>query len=248
MEVRWLTAFLDLPADRFDLGVTFWMAVTQTRRSRPRGAVGQFATLIPPTGDAHLRVQRTSQPPRIHLDLHVDSVDDARQTAERLGATVDVDLRHVIMNSPGGFTFCFVADRGESRRPGPAHPGLEHRLDQVCLDIPATMFEAEIDFWHSLTGWDLHRSTLPEFASLAQPDGFPWRLLFQRLGADDDATQPRAHLDVACGDRVAEVRTLHERFGAKFVADGLRWVTMRDPAGMLYCLTQRDVATGLIEG
>lgn len=248
MDVRWLTAFLDLPADRFEAGVAFWTGVTGTRLSDARGTDGQFATLIPGSGDAHLRVQRTAQPPRIHLDLHVDSIDDARQTAERLGATVDVDLGHVVMTSPGGFTFCFVAHRGEFRRPAPAHPGLEHRLDQVCLDIPASMFESETEFWHALTGWELRQSALPEYASLAQPGGMPLRVLFQRLGTDDVATRPRAHLDIACGERVAEVRTLHERLGAEFVAAGLRWTTMRDPAGLLYCLTERDVTTGLIAG
>lgn len=36
----WITAFLDLPADRFDQGVEFWRAVTGDAVSEPRGAHG----------------------------------------------------------------------------------------------------------------------------------------------------------------------------------------------------------------
>jgi hypothetical protein len=248
VEIRWLTAFIDLPVDRFEVGAAFWQEVTESRRSAPRGDDEQFATLLPQDGDAYVRVQRTSAGPRIHLDLHVDSVATARRAAEQLGAAVDVDLGHVIMRSPTGMTFCLVPHRGESTRPAPAHGGLPHRLDQVCIDVPAPLFEREAAFWHELTGWELHRSRLAEFAALDQPPSCPLRLLFQRLGPDDDAEVTRAHLDIACGRRVDDVRELHEGFGAEFVAEGQLWVTMRDPAGMVYCLTQRDPTSGRITG
>jgi hypothetical protein len=248
VEIRWLTVFIDLPADRFDRGAAFWQKVTESRLSAPRGADAQFATLAPPNGDAYVRVQRTPAGPRIHLDLHVDSIAAARHAAEQAGAIVDVDLGHVIMRSPTGLTFCLVSYHGESRRPAPAHNGLEHRLDQVCIDVPATLCEQETGFWQALTGWDLHRSQLAEFAVLDPPPTAPLRLLFQRLGTDDAAEVTRAHLDLACGQRVDGVRHLHERLGAEFVANGLRWTTMRDPAGMLYRLTQRDPTTGPITG
>lgn len=246
MGIHWLTAFIDLPIDRFDLGAAFWQRVTESRLSAWRGDDEQFATLIPPDGDAYVRVQRTRVGPRIHLDLHVDSIADTRRSAERLGATVDVDLGHVIMRSPTGLTFCVVSHHGESSRPAPAHQGLEHRLDQVCVDVPAPLFEHETGFWQALTEWELHHSQLQEFAVLTQPPTSPLRLLFQRLGDDDDAEVTRAHLDIACGRRVEDVRQLHEQLGAVFVAQGSRWVTMRDPAGMVYCLTQRDPNTGQI--
>jgi hypothetical protein len=248
VEIRWLTAFIDLPVDRFELGTAFWQKVTESRRSAPRGADEQFATLLPLDGDPYVRVQRTPAGPRIHLDLHVDSISAARHTAQQLGATVDLDLGHVIMRSPTGMTFCLVSHRGESKRPAPAHRELAHRLDQVCIDVPAPLFEQEAVFWQELTGWELHRSQLAEFAVLDQPPTSPLRLLFQRLGANDDAATTGAHLDIACGRRVDDVRRLHERFGAEFVAKGLRWMTMRDPAGMRYCLTERDPTSGQITG
>ena len=239
-----MTAFIDLPVDRFEAGAAFWQQVTESRRSAPRGDDEQFATLLPPDGDAYVRVQRTPVGPRIHLDLHVDSVTAARRESEQLGASVDLDLGYVIMRSPTGMTYCLVSYHGESRRPAPAHRGLPHRLDQVCIDVPAPLFEQELVFWQALTGWELHRSQLPEFAVLHQPPTSPLRLLFQRLGADDAAATTRAHLDIACGRRVDDVMHLHERFGAEFVARGPRWITMRDPADMRYCLTERDPTSG----
>lgn len=248
MELQWLTAFIDLPADRFVAGSVFWQAVTNTEMSEPRGDADQFVTFVPPSGDAYLRAQRTAVGPRIHLDLHVHSPPAWRLRAEELGATLDVDLGHVIMRSPAGMTFCFVPSHGESERPPPVHHGREHRLDQVCIDVPANRFEVEGQFWSALTGWDLYQSKLAEFASLGQPSTLPLRLLLQRLGDDDQGQDARAHLDVACGDRVDAVRQFHEELGAEFVSDGVVWTTMRDPAGMLYCLTKRQIDTGLISG
>ncbi|MGH3293660.1 MAG: hypothetical protein ACRDP7_17815, partial [Trebonia sp.] len=58
MSLRWLTIFLDFPAGSFDDGVAFWREVTGYGLSPARGADGEFATLLPPAGDAYLRVQR----------------------------------------------------------------------------------------------------------------------------------------------------------------------------------------------
>lgn len=248
VSIQWLTAFIDMPVENFDLGAAFWQQVTETRLSALRGDAAQFATLIPSVGDSCLRVQRTGSGPRVHLDLHVESIADAQRTAEGLGARVDVDLGHVVMRSPTGLTFCLVSHRDESNRPPPVHRGMEHRLDQICIDVPATRFEVETHFWQMLTGWELHQSRLDEFASLAQPATMPLRLLFQRLGHDDGAETSRAHLDIACGSHVDDVRERHEQLGAVFVAEGMVWTTMRDPAGMLYCLTQRDPETGQLSG
>ncbi len=233
-----------VPAEDFDLGTAFWQHVTGTGLSTMRGAEAEFATLIPPDGDSYVRVQRTPSGPRIHLDLHVESIADACRTAEQFGAIVERDLGHVIMTSPTGLPFCLVSRRGESNRPSPAHQGMEHRLDEVCIDVPATLFEVETRFWQMLTGWELRQSQLEEFASLAQPATVPLRPLFQRLGNDDDGETSRAHLDIACGRQVEEVRERHKQLGAVFVAEGPVWTTMRDPAGMPYCLTQRDPKTG----
>ena len=53
--VRWLTVFLDFPAGSFGAGVAFWAEVTGSTLSPFRGAAGEFATLLPPYGDAYLR-------------------------------------------------------------------------------------------------------------------------------------------------------------------------------------------------
>ena len=92
--MRWLTAFLDFPADSFDAGVAFWRSVTGYGLSPSRGEDGQFATLLPPSGDAYLRVQRVvSGAGGCHLDLHIDvtvtSLDSAAARAVELGAVVD---------------------------------------------------------------------------------------------------------------------------------------------------------------
>ncbi len=250
VHVRWLTAFVDLPAVHFDVGAQFWQDVTRSDRSAPRGDDGEFATLIPPDGDPYLRVQRTDEGPRIHLDLHVDSVDDARRQAEALGARhcdPSVERGHAIMTSPTGMTFCFVDYHGEAARTLPGPSGVEHRLDQVCIDVPDDRFDRETSFWSDLTAWDLNQSRLAEFAVLSQPPTSPIRLLFQRLGADDGAETSRAHLDLACGEHVDAVRAEHERLGATFVHPGTVWTTMRDPAGLPYCLTRRDPDSGLVQ-
>src|SRR5690242_21756260 len=90
MSLRWLTIFLDFPAGSFDAGTAFWQAVTGSGLSPARGADGEFATLLPPAGDAYLRVQRLRDGAGgCHLDLHVDtatgSLDAAAARAEAAG-------------------------------------------------------------------------------------------------------------------------------------------------------------------
>ena len=185
MTFRWLTRFLDFPASSFDTGVAFWREVTGSALSPFRGAAGEFATLLPPDGDAYLRVQRIADGSGgCHLDLHLDpaagTVDQAADRAVALGAVV----RHaseglVIMGSPGGFTFCLVRWHGESTVPRPVvlDAGGPSRADQLCLDIPPDAFEREYAFWAALTGWG-PRPRTGEFARLDQPAQIPLRLLF----------------------------------------------------------------------
>ena len=85
----WLTAFLDLSSEDHEPTLAFWCAVTGYEVSSPRGGHGQFVTLLPPVGDAHLRVQRLGAgPSRIHLDVHVPDIADAADRAADLGARV----------------------------------------------------------------------------------------------------------------------------------------------------------------
>ncbi len=246
MEIRWLTAFIDMPSASFDSGTRFWLAVTNAVLSRFRG--DEFATIIPQTGDPYLRVQRIGDMgPRIHLDLHVDSTVGFRDRARGLGAFLVADGGWVVMSSPGGLPFCFVADSGESLRASPRSepPNL---LDQLSIDIPEPLFESECRFWEDLTGWEVRPGRLDEFAYLTRSPQLPYRVLLQRLGADDPDTSARAHLDVACGDRIDEVAAGHEEIGAVRLGRHRYWVTMRDPAGLPYCLTPRDPFTGQVPG
>jgi hypothetical protein len=247
MTIRWLTVFLDFPAGAFDDGVAFWRQVTQSGLSPFRGAAGEFATLLPAAGDPYLKVQRVSEGPGgHHLDLHIDqeseSLADAAARAEGLGARV----RHreeglVILHSPGGFTFCLVGWHGETSVPGPLDQGRAgvSRADQLCLDIPPQGFDAECAFWAALTGWELRRSTLSEFAHLERPACIPARILLQRRDEAAPGDQVTGHIDFSCTDR-RQLAERHTELGARFLAEFPHWVAMAGPDGRPYCLTRRD--------
>jgi hypothetical protein len=252
---RWLTLFLDFPAEAFDAGVTFWREVTGSDLSPFRGAAGEFATLLPPDGDAYLRVQRTADGSGgCHLDLHADpaagTVDQAAERAVALGATVrHVSEGLVIAESPGGFTFCLVRwhgeNHGENMVPPPASldTGGASRADQLCLDIAPDAFERECAFWTALTGWDLRAGTRPEFAYLDRPAALPVRLLLQRRDRADPLDQVTGHVDFACASHEL-LAARHAASGARILSASRHWITMADPTGRLYCLTGRDPQTG----
>ncbi|MGQ0831199.1 MAG: VOC family protein [Microthrixaceae bacterium] len=248
MSVRWLTMFIDRPAATFDDAADFWQTVTGATRSSARGAHGEFATLVPSEGDAHLRVQRVDDGPGgTHLDLHTD--DKARMVREALdlGAT-QVDQAPVsILRSPSGYVWCAV-DWGGEATPSTPHAGpsgVRSRLDQVCLDIAPAHFDVEVEFWAQLLGWPVTRSTVrPEFASVARPDGMPMRLLFQRLDDGDGPTT--GHLDVAAGEAVDEVVADHVAAGAEVETREWLWTVLRDPSGHRYCVTRRDPIAGTV--
>lgn len=192
MFVRWLTAFVDLPADAFDVSAQFWCRVTGSILSPARGDAGQFATLLPPDGDAYLRVQRLDEGPAgCHLDVHVDDITVAAQRASDLGATVRTLGEVIVMTSPAGLPFCATSHHGERTRPAPVEIGARTRsiVDQLCLDIPPADHRAEGEFWAALTGWELREGVRPEFSYLARPAHMPVRLLLQSL--DDEPSHDR---------------------------------------------------------
>lgn len=240
MEIRWTTAFLDMAADTFDAGVAFWKQVTRSELSPWRGSDDEFATLLPATGHPYLRVQRTLDGSTgVHLDLHVDSVDTARDRAVSLGAEVLFDDGYATLASPHGMVFCFVPHHGEDQVPSATDKPAPHRLDQLSIDIPPAAFDKETAFWSELTGWALHASPLPEFRSLERPPRIPLRFLLQRM--DDAAGRPaHAHLDIACGEHIEQVAEQHVRLGATAHGMTKRWMQMTDPGGMQYCLTPRS--------
>ncbi len=255
MSIRWTTAFLDLPTAVHAAGTAFWTTVTGTVLSPPRGEHGEFATLLPSDGAAFLRVQRVDGPPRVHLDLHVDDLATEVARAQRLGARVISSATHAVLRSPGGLTFCLVHERGDDgsafTRPtawsGPR--GGAALVDQISLDVPAASFDRERDFWVALTGWPpAHDDDGAELVPLARPDGMPLRVLLQRLGAEDDGTEARAHLDLASAPRRDLATAEHVDAGARVQRVHAQWTVLTDPAGLVYCLTDRLPGTGHTAG
>lgn len=208
--------------------------------SEPRGENAEYVTLVPPDADGYLVAQRLADGAgRIHLDLHVENPGLAAAAAVGLGATELVRYQdmYVGLRSPGGFLFCFVSHPA-SRRPAPATwpDGSRSQVDQVCLDLPPERYDAELAFWQAVTGWEHEPDIDREFARLHPPADQPLRWLVQRL--DDEGGPVRAHLDLACDDRDAEVAR-HVSLGA---TEGDRhdwWTVLTDPVGTTYCITRR---------
>lgn len=230
---QWLSAFLDLEPAVHAATTAFWVAVTGTTVSPSRGERDEFASLLPPDGDDHLRVQRLGRgPSRVHLDVHVADPRAAADRAVTLGAREVADHGYVVLESPSGLTFCLVGHVA-SRPAAPVRwPGGRSAVDQVCLDIGARDHDAEVEFWRALTGFAPSGSDRPEFRRLDGPG--PLRLLLQRL----DEGPGGYHLDLAADDRSAEVAR-HVGLGAVVLDVRSRWTVLADPAGLRYCVTDR---------
>lgn len=239
----WISAFLDLEGRRFTEGCAFWSAVTGYDVSPLRGPELEFATLVPPTGDDFLRLQRRLQgPSRVHLDLHVADPQAAADRAVLLGATIVVRHRfgYVVLTSPAGITFCFVTHPAATRPPTATWPGgPASRVDQVAIDAPPSAHDVERDFWAALTGWDLTPASVPEMTRLRGPSTQPIQFLVHRL---DDEGPAGLHLDLATTDVAAEVER-HVALGATVRRPGDVWVVLTDPTGLVYCVTPRDPGT-----
>ncbi|MFI6091175.1 VOC family protein [Streptomyces sp. NPDC051218] len=242
--IQWVYAFVDRPEDRFAKAHDFWAAVTGTRLSAFRGDDDQFVTLVPDGADAVLKAQAVDGSGGAHLDFAVEDVAAKASEARALGATpVFAEEGLEVLRSPGGQLFCVVRWEGERTRPEPlaAPDGTTSRLDQVCLDVPPAVWEAEKGFWPAFTGWPDRPGSRPEF-HLVEPDPrLPIRILLQRL----EAGSAGAHLDFSCSDLDAD-RARHEALGAETVWRGPHWIVMRDPAGGTYCLTIRNPETGTL--
>ena len=232
----WIQVFLDIPATDVEPAVEFWSAVTGWSSSERRGEDGQFLTLLPAAGSAYVKVQAVDGAAGIHLDL--DSVDRPAAVARAagLGATHAWTYQDVeVMRSPGGFTFCHTLVEGT---PALVRDG-STVLDQVCLDVPSAHWDEEVAFWAALTGREPQVGALPTFVRLVE-DG-RLRLLLQRLDEPDGPV--RAHLDLATAHRAADTDR-HVALGA--VVRGVHdfWTVLTAPGGQVYCLTDRDPATG----
>lgn len=246
VDIRWLTAFLDFPAEQFGAEVTFWRAIAGSTVSPPRGAHREFASLEPFNGDPHLAVQRVDDGSGgVHLDVHVPDVPAAGQEAIALGATMirDVD-DYLIMGSPTGFVFCLVPWHGESVRSRPIRwPGdTKSIIDQICIDVPAARFDIELEFWTSVTGRPAVGLSDPNLTRIGREPRYALGVILQRT--DDPPDSPtRAHLDLAATSVDHEVAR-HEDWGATVRERHPRWTVMSDPVGRLYCITDRNPRTG----
>ena len=240
MTVRWLQAVIDIPADRFAEASEFWRTVSASSFGAVHPDHDEFVHLVPADGDMHLELQRTNDDQLgVHLDLLVEDIDENARRATDLGARLVSHPGHAVLKTPGGVRFCLVPFSGESKgAPAIEHP-VPHAVDQICLDVTAEHFDAEVAFWSALTGWKPNPQALDEFCSFAQPPSLPIRLLLQRLGRNHSAGA-RAHLDLSCGDDVAAVVDWHVSLGATVVESHQHWTVMNDPAGMPYCLTGRQ--------
>jgi len=253
MDPTRLTFFLDLAPDEYAEAVAFWCAATGYDLSPSRGEHGEFASLVPPSGDDHLRVQRLEEGPSgVHLDLYVEDLDAALEHAADSGATLVSRDGHAVLRSPGGFPFCLVpgpvATPSEpSVWPADAADAAGHRsrIDQLCLDIGPSAYAAECAFWEALTGWPTQLTPRGEFTRLRVRPALRMRILLQRLEHDEGPV--RGHLDVATDDRAAEVRRL-TALGAVPIGEGSMWTVLRPPAGPVVCVTGRDPVTGHTSG
>lgn len=234
----WIQVFLDTPAHAFEEAVAFWSAVTGWQPSERRGEDGQFLTLLPAAGSAYVKMQAVAGPAGLHLDLDSTDRPAAVSRSHDLGATHAWTYEDVeVMRSPGGFVFCHTLLDGESvlDRPGAT------MLDQVCLDVPAAHWDAEVAFWAALTGREPQVGSLPQFVRLVR-DGQP-RILVQRLDEPDGTV--RAHPDLASADRESDTAA-HVRLGASVRAVNSFWTVLAAPGGQVYCLTDRDPGTGVV--
>ena len=236
-DVQWLSIFVDVPAASLDTSVAFWATVTGSAIGEPVGDDGEFLPLEPPDGDPCLWLQRTRDDTLgCHPDLYVEDVDAKTRHAESLGA--EVLSRHdqlVVLRSPGGLPFCLVRWRGQDRRPGTvaASTGL---VDQLCIDIPPGRYDDECRFWAELTGWELYDGEPDEFRRLRRPPQVPHAFLLQRL--DDEQPTTSAHVDLSASDRQGEIDR-HVVAGATVVDPTEHWTVLRDPVGLIYCITAR---------
>jgi len=234
---RWMWLFLDTPRADAAQSWAFWSEVTGWPVSPTRGSSDEFATLVPPQGDPWLKLQAVADGPGgIHLDLDVDDVHAGAAEAERLGAirVGSIGEAVVILRSPGGLVFCLTPWGGAAEQ---VREGQVELVDQVCLDCPQDVHDAEVAFWVGLTGWPWVDVDEPELSRLVRPAGIPLRLLVQRLG--EPSGPVRAHADLACADRAAST-VRHLAAGARVVEVNPGWTVMADPVGRVYCLTDRN--------
>jgi catechol 2,3-dioxygenase-like lactoylglutathione lyase family enzyme len=234
---QWLHVLIDVVPDVAERSATFWSSVLGWPLGEPWPSYPEFCSFTPAEGDSYVSQQIGDHGPRIHFDLEVADRGLADRLVE-LGAVVTGEFDGWCpMKSPGGLPFCLV-DRQEHHRPPAQHfGGHRSRLVQICIDSPPNLHDQEVAFWQAATCWRWRDADSVEFAGkLYPPAGSSVQLLFQKLGPDDPATAVRAHLDLGADDIEAEAARL-VGLGAQWLGLGRGWIVLRDPVGMVFCVT-----------
>ena len=239
-QTQWLHVFIDVALDVSEESATFWSAALGWPLGEPWPGHPEFRSFAPPKGDSYIHQQIGDHGPRIHFDLEVADRGFADRLVE-LGATITGQFEGWCpMRSPGGLPFCLVDREEHVRPPAQRFEGHRSRLVQICIDSPPTLHDREVAFWRAATGWQWREGDHDEFAGkLYPPTGSSVQLLFQRLGTDDPGTAVRAHIDLGADDVEAETARLAE-LGAERLGPGRGWIVLRDPVGMVFCVTRNS--------
>jgi len=104
----------------------------------------------------------------------------------------------------------------------------------AVIDVPADLHGRTATFWSSVLGWPLGKAWEghPELRSFEPPDGDPYVHVQQIDGL------PRVHLDV---ESEHPERTIAHAVdgGAEVVGRFERWVALRSPGGLPFCVIPR---------
>ena len=235
--MTWVHAVIDVPLDRHAAAARFWGEALGWPAGDSWPTHPELRSFEPPSGAPYVHLQQIAGPPRVHLDLESSTPRATVEHAIELGAEfVAAHDCWQTLRSPGGLDFC-VLPAGDHEPPEPVTfaDGHRVRMVQLCIDSPRPVHAAEVGFWRALLGDRWVPSGGPEFAGKWHDDaGSPVQLLFQQL---DDVDGPvRAHLDLGTDDGPAEIQRL-VGLGASDIGPGRGWSVLRDPAGLLFCVT-----------
>ena len=200
----------------------------------------ELQSFEPGAATAYLHLQRIDGPPQVHLDLESDDRDGAVGTAVSLGAELMAERdRWTTLRSPGGLPFwrprlvehASPGTGDPARRSPGAHAAGLRRLAPICGH------DREVEFWRRLLAGRWVDSGAPEFAGKWHDDaGSPLQPLFQRL---DEADGP-VRRTWTTGPTTSTERYAGSSTSARpnNVGPGRGgWHVLRDPAGLLFCVT-----------
>jgi hypothetical protein len=244
--MTWLHVVIDAPAAHQDPEAEFWAEALGWPVGVPWRGHPELRSFEPPRGTSYVHLQEIDGPPRVHIDLESPDPEATAGVAVRLGAELVAERDSWrTLASPGGLPFCILAARDhEPPEPITWPRGHRTRLVQVCIDSPVAAHDREVAFWRDLLDGRWVDSPAHEFAGKWHDDaGSPLQLLFQRL--DEPTGAVRAHLDLGTDDLEAETGRLQDT-GAEAVHPGRGWHALRDPAGLLFCVTLNSPAQTLL--